>query len=172
MTPGSSSVVNSVTVVKRSRRRIWDARTATRRAVHREAPGLVRALVACGPGCNVSFSKGHPMPPGRLTTLTLRLTPADQQTLRAWQRSTTLPAGLARRGRLLLLRAEGMPICTIAATVGISRRFVYKWVRRFLAQGLAGLADTPGRGARSRRLSTSLAARPSVGTAGDTAPAE
>ena len=90
------------------------------------------------------------MPPGRLTTLTLRLTPADQQTLRAWQRSTTLPAGLARRGRLLLLRAEGMPICTIAATVGISRRFVYKWVRRFLAQGLAGLADKPRRGSRAQ----------------------
>ena len=83
--------------------------------------------------------------------MTLRLTPADQQTLRAWQRSTTLPAGLARRGRLLLLRAEGMPICTIAATVGISRRFVYKWVRRFLAQGLEGLADKPRRGSRARR---------------------
>ena len=112
------------------------------------------------------------MPPGRLTTLTLRLTPADRQTLRAWQRSTTLPAGLARRGRLLLLRAEGMPICTIAATVGISRRFVYKWVRRFLAQGLAGLADKPRRGSRARRRQAPLAARPSTGTAGDTAQPE
>ena len=112
------------------------------------------------------------MPPGRLTTLTIRLTPADRQTLRAWQRSTTLPAGLARRGRLLLLRAEGMPICTIAATVGISRRFVYKWVRRFLAQGLDGLADKPRHGPRARRRQAPLAVLPSPGTAGDTAQGE
>ena len=112
------------------------------------------------------------MPPGRTTTLTLRLTPADRQTLRAWQRSTTLPAGLARRGRLLLLRAEGMPICTIAATVGISRRFVYKWVRRFLAQGLEGLADKPRHGSRARRRQAPLAVLPSIGTAGDTAQPE
>ena len=106
------------------------------------ATGLVRSLVACGPGCNAPSLKGHPMPPGRTTTLTLRLTLADRQTPCAWQRSTTLPAGLARRGRMLLLLAEGMPICTIAATVGISRRFVYKWVRR-LAQGLGGWRTNP-----------------------------
>jgi transposase len=40
-----------------------------------------------------------------------------------------------------------MPIAQIAATVGISRRFVYKWVQRFLQKGLEGLADKPGRGA-------------------------
>ena len=41
-----------------------------------------------------------------------------------------------------------MPITDIATTVGISRRFVYKWVQRFLQQGLEGLADKPrpGRG--------------------------
>ena len=30
--------------------------------------------------------------------------------------------------------------------VGITRRFVYKWVQRFLQTGLMGLADKPGRG--------------------------
>jgi transposase len=40
-----------------------------------------------------------------------------------------------------------MPIAQIAATVGISRRFVYKWVQRFLQKGLEGLTDKPGRGA-------------------------
>jgi transposase len=39
-----------------------------------------------------------------------------------------------------------MPISDVATTVGISRRFVYKWVQRFLAKGLEGLADKPGRG--------------------------
>ena len=39
-----------------------------------------------------------------------------------------------------------MPISDVAATVGISRRFVYKWVQRFLTKGLEGLTDKPGRG--------------------------
>jgi hypothetical protein len=82
---------------------------------------------------------------GRKTSLTIRLTSAERQTLLAWQRSTTIPAGLARRGRMLLLLADGVPISHIAALVGISRRFVYKWAQRFLEEGLAGLANAPGR---------------------------
>jgi transposase len=85
---------------------------------------------------------------GRKTSLTLRLTPTQRQTLRAWQRATTISAGHARRGRIILLLADGVPISTIAATVGISRRFVYKWAQRFLEQGIEGLADKPGRGCR------------------------
>ena len=84
---------------------------------------------------------------GRKTSLTIRLTPAQRRTFLAWQRSTTIAAGHARRGRIIILVADGMPITDIAATVGISRRFVYKWVQRFLAQGVDGLADKPGRGA-------------------------
>ena len=84
---------------------------------------------------------------GRITSLTIHLTPAERRTLQAWQRATTISAGRARRGRILLLLADGVPITDIAATVGISRRFVYKWVQRFLAQGVDGLADKPGRGA-------------------------
>jgi len=83
---------------------------------------------------------------GRKTSLTITLTPEERQTLRAWQRSTTIRSGLRRRARMILLVADGVSITTIAATVGISRRFVYKWVQRFLAQGVEGLADKPGRG--------------------------
>jgi transposase len=85
---------------------------------------------------------------GRKTSLTIRLTPAERQTLLAWQRATTIAAGRARRGRIILLVADGMPISDVAATVGISRRFVYKWVKRFLEQGIEGLTDKPGRGSR------------------------
>jgi transposase len=85
---------------------------------------------------------------GRTTSLTIRLTLAERQTLSAWQRATTISAGRARRGRVILLVADGMPISHIAVTVGISRRFVYKWVQRFLQAGLAGLADQSGRGRR------------------------
>ena len=85
---------------------------------------------------------------GRTTSLTIRLTPAERQTLQAWQRATTISAGRARRGRLILLLADGMTISDIATTVGISRRFVYKWAQRFLEKGIEGLADNPGRGYR------------------------
>jgi len=85
---------------------------------------------------------------GRTTSLTIRLTPAERQTLLAWQRATTISAGRARRGRIILLLAAQMSISDIAATVGISRRFVYKWAKRFVEKGLAGLADQPGRGYR------------------------
>jgi hypothetical protein len=88
------------------------------------------------------------MAQGRKTSLTIRLTSPERQTLLAWQRSTAIPTGLARRGRMILLLADGVPITDIAAAVGISRRFVYKWVQRFLQEGLAGLADKPGRGSR------------------------
>jgi len=85
---------------------------------------------------------------GRRTSLTIRVTARERQTLLAWQRSTTIPAGIARRGRVILLMADRVPISHIADIVGISRRFVYKWVQRFQQAGLAGLADKPGRGRR------------------------
>ena len=85
---------------------------------------------------------------GRKTSLSIQLTAAQRQTLLAWQRSTTIAAGHARRGRIILLLADGVTITDIAAAVGISRRFVYKWVRRFLEKGMEGLTDKPGRGYR------------------------
>jgi hypothetical protein len=97
---------------------------------------------------------------GRKTALTLHLTPAERQTLRAWQRATTIPAGLARRGRIILLLADGMTITAIMKTVGISRRFVYKWVQRFLEQGVEGLVDKPGRGGRRRGPGPSAVSAP------------
>jgi transposase len=83
---------------------------------------------------------------GRKTSFTIHLTPAQRQTLLAWQRSTTISAGLARRGRIILLLADGVTITDIAAAVGMSRRHIYKWAQRFLLQGLEGLQDKPGRG--------------------------
>jgi len=88
------------------------------------------------------------MPRGRKTSLMIHLTADDCQTLLAWQRSTTIPVGRARRGRIILLLADRVPISHIADTVGISRRFVSKGAQRFLQDGLEGLADKPGRGYR------------------------
>ena len=83
------------------------------------------------------------MPRGRTTSLTIRLTPAERLTLLAWQRATTISAGVARRARLLLLLADGMTITEAAATVGLSRRHSYKWIQRFVQEGLEGLHEKP-----------------------------
>jgi hypothetical protein len=88
------------------------------------------------------------MAQGRTTALTIRLTPTERQTLLAWHRATIVPAGLARRGRIIVLLAEHRPIGAIAAPVGMSRRFGYKWAQWFVEAGLEGLADKPGRGLR------------------------
>ena len=85
---------------------------------------------------------------GRKTALTIRLTADQRRTLLALQRSTTIRAGRARRGRIILLLADGVPVAHVATMVGITRRFVYKWATRFLHDGLEGLADKPGRGSR------------------------
>jgi len=84
------------------------------------------------------------MPRGRTTSLMIRLTPAERLTLMTWQRATTISAGLARRARLLLLLADGMTITDAAATVGLSRRHAYKWIQRFVQEGLEGLEEKPG----------------------------
>ena len=101
----------------------------------------------------ILFLKKSLMPRGRKTSLTIRLTPAQRQTLLAWQRATTVPAGLARRGRILLLLADGVTVTDVAATVGVSRPFVYKWVQRFVQEGLEGLQD---KSRRNRRIEPRL----------------
>ena len=93
---------------------------------------------------------------GRKTSLTIRLTPAERRTLLAWQRATTISAGLARRARIILLLADGVTITDIAATVGLSRRHTYKWIQRFVQEGLEGLEDKPGRGRRLGPLPSDL----------------
>jgi len=98
---------------------------------------------------------------GRTTSLTITLTPAERQTLLAWQRSTIMPMGLQRRARMILLLADGMTITDIVARVGISPRCVYKWAWRFLDQRVQGLDEKPGRGDRRvLRQAPSKAQRP------------
>jgi len=96
------------------------------------------------------------MPRGRKTSLTIHLTADECETLTRWQRSAKLPARHARRGRILLLMAEGMTVTEVAQRVGVTRRFVSLWAQRFRQQGIAGLADKPGRG---RRLGLTTSAR-------------
>ncbi len=86
------------------------------------------------------------MAQGRRTSLVVELTSEERRTLESWQRSTTIMAGPAKRGRIILMLADGATVTGTASAVGMRRRFIYKWVQRFVQQGLAGLNDKPGRG--------------------------
>jgi hypothetical protein len=85
---------------------------------------------------------------GRKSSLRIVLSPEERQTLERWQRSTTMTAGRARRGKIILLLAMGYSQSDVAQSAGVQRAVVRKWAKRFLAQRLDGLADAPGRGAK------------------------
>jgi CRP-like cAMP-binding protein len=79
---------------------------------------------------------------GRKSALRMQLTPEQAVALQMLARRNSLPHGVARRARAMLLLAEGrLPITQIAALVGVSRRHIYKWAQRFHAEGLVGLRD-------------------------------
>jgi len=82
----------------------------------------------------------------RKTNLTLLISPEERQTLESWPRSTTIRAGLTKRGRIILLLSQGVSISEISRRVGIRRRFIYKWAKRFQEKRLSGLSDKLGRG--------------------------
>ena len=67
-------------------------------------------------------------------------------------RSPSVAGGLARRARIVLLAAEGVPVRHIGPRVGVSRTVVRDWLDRFRALGVAGLQDRP-RSGRPRTFS-------------------
>jgi hypothetical protein len=46
--------------------------------------------------------------------------------------------------------------------VGLSRRHAYKWIWRFVQEGIEGLVDKPGRGHRLRPLPPDLREQPDL----------
>src|SRR5918992_1210830 len=92
-------------------------------------------------------TKESPLARGRKSSRRLVLSPEEREPLERWQRSTTIAAGLARRGKILLLLAAGQAHSHVAQAVGVQRPVVRQWARRFRAQRRDGLADAPGRGA-------------------------
>ena len=80
------------------------------------------------------------------------LRPGDRVTLERWVRSRTTPQRLVERARIVLASADGIPGAGITASLGVSRPTVSRWLDRYRAQGLAGLAaDRPPPG-RPKRL--------------------
>ena len=74
---------------------------------------------------------------------TVVLTDADRAELARRVQARTGSQQDALRARIVLLAADGLDTTTIAATLGIARGTARAWRARFVAQGLAGLADRP-----------------------------
>jgi transposase len=76
-------------------------------------------------------------------TVTVDVPPRDRVVLESWSRSSSVRAGLARRARIVLLAADGVPVKEIVARVGVSKPTVIGWKRRYAAEGVGGLEDRP-----------------------------
>ena len=73
----------------------------------------------------------------------IELNDEGRAALEALTRRTTATVALIRRGRIVLLAADGVPLDRIARAVGVRRTVVRTWVDRYRAAGLAGLQDRP-----------------------------
>lgn len=88
----------------------------------------------------VPMPMGRPKPP-------LLLRPDESEQLCSVVASRTLPHGLVRRARIILLSASGMSNQAIAARLHLNPVTVSYWRKRFLHEGLQGLHGElrPGR---------------------------
>jgi AraC-like DNA-binding protein len=80
------------------------------------------------------------------TARRIELTAEEEQTLRMWTRAGTTEQRLARRARVILCCAQGLPIREVGERCGLSQISVFKWKRRFLEMRLDGLSDEQRRG--------------------------
>jgi len=82
----------------------------------------------------------------------VELTGEARDGLEALTRRTTVAVGLARRARIVLLAADGVPLDRIGRQVGVDRNVVRLWVDRYRVGGPAALQDRP-RAGRPRTFS-------------------
>jgi hypothetical protein len=75
--------------------------------------------------------------------MSITLSDEEQRRLHHLVRSPGVKSGLARRARIVLLLVAGVPILQIALRVGLQRRLVYEWLRRFQGDRIDGLYDRP-----------------------------
>lgn len=76
----------------------------------------------------------------------LTITPEQRRELRATINRPTAAVRENRRAWIILNRANGLSQTQTAAKVGVARPVVVKWEQRFRKTGLAGLAESKGRG--------------------------
>jgi transposase len=70
----------------------------------------------------------------------------DRDRLAELARLPSVPSGLAKRARMVLLAADGMPNAQIARVAGVSRPTVIGWRDRYQRGGVKALGDEPRSG--------------------------
>jgi transposase len=78
--------------------------------------------------------------------------PAEERTLRRLASARHAPASLIQRARIITASWDGASVAELAQSLGCHPKTVYKWLHRFNADGLDGLADLPRLGL-PRRIS-------------------
>jgi transposase len=76
----------------------------------------------------------------------LVLRPGDRERLAELARLPSVPSGLAKRARIVLLAADGTPNAQIARMNGVSRPTVIGWRDRYAQGGIKALGDEPRSG--------------------------
>jgi DNA-binding transcriptional ArsR family regulator len=76
---------------------------------------------------------------GRRSQVTITLTPEERAHLEHLLRQRSQPTWLHQRVRMVLLRAQGVPIVHIATAIGITPPHVYHWLRAWQYAGLTGI---------------------------------
>jgi transposase len=76
----------------------------------------------------------------------LVLRDGDRARLADLARLPSVPSGLAKRARMVLLAADGVPNAQIARIVGVSRPTVISWRDRYAHGGIKALEDEPRSG--------------------------
>jgi len=71
-------------------------------------------------------------------TVAVDVPAADREVLESWLRAPTMPAGLARRARIVLLAGDGVPVKDIVERVGASKPTVIGWKKRYAAEASTG----------------------------------
>jgi transposase len=75
---------------------------------------------------------------------------AEERTLRRLANARHAPASLIQRARIITASWDGASVAEIAQSSGCRPKTVYKWLHRFNADGLDGLADLPRPGVPRR----------------------
>jgi len=87
------------------------------------------------------------MPRGRPHKTVLEVSAADRDQLLRWSKRPKSSHSLAQRASIVLRCADGHPSSKVAQDLRITNATVWKWRKRFVERGLAGLLDEPRSGA-------------------------
>lgn len=88
----------------------------------------------------------------------IKLTEKEIKTLTSWSRGHRTPMRLMKRAKIVLRAAQGEQDKTIAQALGIDRRQVSRWRRRFVEKRLTGIEKDLARGGRKATKRDQVAA--------------